>query len=373
MRRQRSLATLLTLAVLAAGLVGFAWGPKRAFSPQENRVLQQRPSFSLSRLLSGAYTQEVESYLADQFPLRDTWVQVKSGLWRLSGHSDHGGVYFGRDGYLLGIPAPTEPDVLARNLDILSALACRQGHTLPVLLVPSAASTLPDKLPPQAPVPDEAAVWAGLAQSPPPGLLLPDAFTPLQAAADTQQVYFRTDHHWNDAGAYVGYHTLMTALGRAPRPASDFVQRQVSASFQGTLAARSGDPWAGTDALRLWTLPSGPPITQEVLDDGTQRASPYWWERLQDKDQYTVYLGGNHAATVLRNPQGQGRLLLLKDSYAHILAPLLAADFEEVHLLDARYYLDNLDAYIAQNGITDVAALFSLETFGTQKLPLTWA
>ena len=61
MRRQRSLATLLTLAVLAAGLVGFAWGPKRAFSPQENRVLQQRPSFSLSRLLSGAYTQEVES------------------------------------------------------------------------------------------------------------------------------------------------------------------------------------------------------------------------------------------------------------------------------------------------------------------------
>lgn len=372
MRRQRSLVALLTLAVLAAGLVGFVLGPKRSFSPQENRVLQQRPAFSLSSLLSGAYTQQVESYLADQFPLRDTWVQAKSGLWRLSGHRDHGGVYFGRDGYLIGMPNPPEVDVLARNLGILSGLAGRQGLSLPVLLVPSAASTLPDKLPPQAPIPDEKAVWAALAQDPPPGLLLPDAFSPLQAAAATGQVYFRTDHHWNDTGAYVGYCTLMAALGRAPRPASDFVQEQVSTTFRGTLAARSGDPWAGTDSLRLWTLP-GASIAQEVLDDGTRRDSPYWRERLQDKDQYTVYLGGNHAATVLRNPQGQGRLLLLKDSYAHILAPLLAADFEEVHLLDPRYYLDGLDAYMDAHGITDVAALFSLETFGTQKLPLTWA
>lgn len=372
MRVQRTCVALLTLAVLAAGLVGFVLGPKRAFSPQENRILQQRPAFSLSRLLSGAYTREVESYLADQFPLRDTWVQAKSGLWRLSGHNDHGGVYFGRDGYLLDMPDPPEEGVPARNLDILSALAQRQGCVLPVLLVPSAAWTLSDKLPAQAPVLDQQALWASLAETPPPGLRLPDVFTPLQAAAATGQVYFRTDHHWNDAGAYVGYRTLMTALGRAPRPASDFAQETVSTTFQGTLAARSGDPWAGTDTLRLWTLPGGPSITQEVLDDGTRRASPYWRERLQDKDQYTVYLGGNHAATVLRNPQGQGRLLLLKDSYAHILAPLLAADFEEVHLVDARYYLDSLDAYIAQHGITDVAALFSLENFGTQKLPLTW-
>ena len=44
--------------------------PDRTFSPVENRNLEQLPSFSISALVDGSFTSDIETYLADQFPLR---------------------------------------------------------------------------------------------------------------------------------------------------------------------------------------------------------------------------------------------------------------------------------------------------------------
>ena len=58
------------------------------------------PLASLS-YLTGTYTAAVEEYFADQFPLRDEWISLKTRAELLLGKKDVNNVYFGKNGWLL--------------------------------------------------------------------------------------------------------------------------------------------------------------------------------------------------------------------------------------------------------------------------------
>lgn len=54
----------------------------------------------------------------------------------------------------------------------------------------------------------------------------------LEAAKQSGRIYHRTDSHWNDAGAYVGYHAILTRLGEwfpavKPMPPESFTLQEV--------------------------------------------------------------------------------------------------------------------------------------------------
>ena len=44
----------------------------------ENRTLSAFPTFTWQKLKDGDFTEEVETYLEDQFPLRDEWIGLKT-------------------------------------------------------------------------------------------------------------------------------------------------------------------------------------------------------------------------------------------------------------------------------------------------------
>ena len=72
--------------------------PDRSFSEKENRVLSSRPGFDLSQIASGNYETQYETYVNDQFPLRDLWVTIKAATDRVLGKTDGNGVYLGKSG-----------------------------------------------------------------------------------------------------------------------------------------------------------------------------------------------------------------------------------------------------------------------------------
>ena len=76
-RISQTVTTVLFCAFLAGfGLLHILL-PDRTFSPVENRTLAQLPEFSWSALADGSYTAKLETYLEDQFPLRDGWMGLK--------------------------------------------------------------------------------------------------------------------------------------------------------------------------------------------------------------------------------------------------------------------------------------------------------
>ena len=78
------LAFTSVLLLLLLGVVSLFW-PTRRFSASERRNLAQRPKLSYEGIVDGTFSNEVESYLADQYPARDIWVYLNSLQNRILG------------------------------------------------------------------------------------------------------------------------------------------------------------------------------------------------------------------------------------------------------------------------------------------------
>jgi hypothetical protein len=66
-------------------------------------------------------------------------------------------------------------------------------------------------------------------------------------------------------------------------------------------------------------------------------------------------MGGDNKITQVRTATNNGRrMLLLKDSFGNAIPGYLFFSFEEIHIVDARYFTRNIVEYVKQNGITDL-------------------
>ena len=247
----------------------------------------------------------------------------------------------------------------------MARLSEQAGVPVYLGLIPSAAEVWSGKLPAGAESWDQAVYIRRAAEL--EGVETIDILTALRAHAE-EEIFYRTDHHWTTLGAYYGYSALMDALGRGEEvPEKDgFSRRRVSGQFLGTMYSQSGVHWLPADTMEFWVEDTGLQVTS--WRDGTPRqAELYERSYLDGKDKYSAFLGGNQPLCVIRSGAGAGKLLLIRDSYADALAPFLARHFEEVHLLDLRYYRGSAAGYAAENGIDTIAVLQSVPNFITDR------
>ena len=344
--------------------------PDRDRSDVENRTLAQFPEFSWEDLKDGGFTKGVEEYFADQFPLRDQWTGLKARTEQVLGKREFNGVYLCGDALIAKVEPPKD-GLEEKNLSYVSRLA--ESAEVPVYLglIPSAAEIWRDRLPKGAESWDQAAFIARAAEL--EGVEFVDFLTALRDHAGERTwegIFYRTDHHWTTLGAYYGYAALMEALGRGGEvPEPEAVRARdlpVSNGFQGTLYSQSGIHWLEPDSIEFWVEESG--LTVTSWRDGTPKeAGLYDWDYLGKKDKYSAFLGGNQPLCVIQNPEGEGKLLVIRDSYADSLAPFLALRFEEVHLLDPRYYRYSAAKYAEDKGLDAIAVVYSVPNFITDR------
>ena len=339
--------------------------PDRDRSDVENRTLAQWPEFSWEALKDGSFTEDVEAYFADQFPLRDQWTVVKARMEQLIGKREFNDVYLCDDplhgsGTLISKVEAADKEQVDKNLSYIQRLEDKTSANVYVGLIPSAAEIWKDLLPAGAPGLDQAAF---LQQAAGLGLPMVDFHTALADHAD-EYIFYRTDHHWTTLGAYYGYTAVMEALGRGDeiRDMDSFETELVSDEFNGTLYSTSGVHWLKPDEMHFWVSEDGLTVTS-WRSGKAEPAELYDRSYLSAKDKYSAFLGGNQPLCVIENAAGEGKILLVRDSYSDALAPFLAQNFAEVHLLDLRYYRGGVAAYAEENGITDIVVLQSIPNF----------
>ena len=357
------LAIFLLLCLLAFALVN-ALARDREYSPAENRKLAQLPKFSLSALTDGSYFAAWEDYLADQFVGRDTWITLNLQASRLLGAKEAGGVYLCADDYLMEPPAAPDEGALKRNLDAINAFAARhEDLQLCMSVVPNAACVMAEKLPANAPVRDQRQDIQDIAARV-QGVSFLDVTDALTQHAD-EAIYYRTDHHWTSLGAYYAFSDMAAGLG-IEQPSEEYDVFPVTDSFEGTLASKSGCH-AVTDVIELYVPKTD--IEYYVTVDGERTATMYDREKLEEKDQYAVFLGGNDARVDITTTAETGRtLLIFKDSYANCFLQFLLPYYDRIILLDARYYYGDADSVISREGVTDVLFLYNANTFLTDRV-----
>ena len=352
------LTKYLSIVLFAVFLGGFLLAhlvlPDRAFSPLENRSLAQKPAFSVAGLLDGSFTSGLETYIADQFPLRDGFMSLKAACERLWGRRENNGVYLGDD-RLLEKVEEIDQQQLTANLGALNRLKLATGMPIWLMPVPTAAWLHADELPAGAPTADQDDLLGQLRGGSLNGVI--DLREVFKAHKD-EGLYYRTDHHWTSRGAYYGAAAFLERLGReVPALGQPTV---LADDFNGTLFSSSGYRHITPDVIESYVDGAG--VTVETWRSGEAETIGLYDESfLAEKDKYAAFLGGNTPLSIVRTGvENGGRLLIVRDSYADSFVPFLTGSYSEIHLFDARYYKQPLSEYIAENAIDEVLVLYSL-------------
>ena len=180
-----------------------------------------------------------------------------------------------------------------------------------------------------------------------------------------QTLYFKTDHHWTAWGAYAGARVFLQSIGETPLQPHIEIQYRVAAQhFQGTLVSRSGAFWHAGDPIVVWDWRDPVDYSVEYDQSGVKEDSLFSWRKLDQKDKYQVYLDGNHALTEIQTErEDKERLLVIKDSYAHVMVPYLVPHFSEILMADLRYYRLPLSDLIREHQIDRILIVYSLDQF----------
>lgn len=366
---------LLFGGVLVGMQAAFWLLPHDSFSENEKRVLAQRPAVSAAAVADGSLFRQIESYVADHFAGRDGWVGANAYLTQAEGRGAVGEIVCGRNGWLFPAPLQDDGKTLEDNMQAITAFAEAQEVPVYLMAVPGAGAVVEDELPdvhldyPDADLLERARRMAG------DSLRWVDVIGDFRAADAPEALYYRTDHHWTSAGAYHAYSLLMQERNAASVPPEVFDVERVP-DFYGTSYSKSGLWLTPPDEIELWTNPELHTTTTVYDGDGrapvTQQGMLFY-QYLEQADKYPVFLSGNHARVHIEtDAQSDKRLLVIKDSYAHALAPFLAEEYRTIDLIDLRYFKrQTISDWLRENPADEILFVYGLSSL-TQDKNLQW-
>ena len=362
---QEKLVGIIFILTLFLFLIINVIVPDREKSVQENRMLATKPKFRLSSLISGDYDEKFEAYMDDQFVGRDMWRKLKVTVDRIGGSRLENGVYIGTNGQLLEQIEVADENHLAANIKAIKSFSESQSK-IPVrmMLVPDAANVLNHSLPALAKPEDQTQMFSMVRKDLGDSVEWIDVSTELNKHK-TEKIYYKTDHHWTTLGAFYAFQAAAPSLGIDGDLSGKYVSYTVSDSFNGMLASKSGVNLGEKEQIDTYVpTEEDTDLIVDYVDEGKRSTSLYDSSKLKEKDQYTVFLGGNSSLLDIRTVStSTKRLLLVKDSFANSFIPFLTPYYREIVVVDPRYYSGTINDLMDSYRISEVLFLYSGNTF----------
>ena len=193
-----------------------------------------------------------------------------------------------------------------------------------------------------------------------------DAYSAL-AAHINEDIYLRTDHHWAALGGYYAAKEFAKAAGVPFLPLSDYEER-VNTGFVGTMYGYTNNsPIVKNNPENFvyhvpktvdWTATyynfklSGSKVTG-VYEP--MKAAFFLNYGNNSGDNYCTFMGGDAKIVHVETSTKNGRkLAIFKESYGNPIPGYLFGSFEEIYVLDERYFPYNAIDFVKQKGITDL-------------------
>ncbi len=345
--KYQKITVILFFLLLAAMPLFIFLLPQKEFSQEENRYLADFPTFSLETIVDREFMDGFDQYAADHFPLRTSWIGVKTKLEHLSGKKEINGVYILKD-RLIDKVDTVDQENIRKSIREMNAFAERFDGSTSLMLIPTAAEIYKDKLPKGAP---------GVAQKEEidkiygqvKNILTIDVYSSLTSNAK-KLTFYRTDHHWTSYGAYLGYSAASKQLGYTPVAVERFNVEHASHRFRGSLYNKTIYDGVEPDSIDLYTYGMRSHVNKVDIFDGKEwheASDIYFREYLEKKDQYSVFLGQNQPImTIYTDAATDNSLLIFKDSFSHSLVPFLALHYSKITLVDLRYLNQSFENWI---------------------------
>ena len=181
-----------------------------------------------------------------------------------------------------------------------------------------------------------------------------------------KDIYFRTDHHWTPLGAYYAARQFAKAAGVAVPDLADFEEHTIE-GYVGSMYGYSKDiAVKKSPETFVYYTPRKANYTttymKYVLDEDFQivgKGNPYQGEFFVKvssvSSAYCTFMGSDSRITQVKTDvENHRRLLILKDSFGNAIPGYLFGSFEEIHVIDFRYFTHGIKDYVNEHGITDI-------------------
>lgn len=275
----------------------------------EKRELAQKPALLEEGQFNMDFFEGMGDYLADHFTLRAQLVAAQSGLKGLFGVSSSEDVVMGKDGWLYF--DKTMPDYMGEtSLSEIQALRLQRvgtlmeeyveshGASFALTVVPNKATVYPEYVPYYYPATTSPTPLHTLNRVLKDENWYVDMTAALTAEKGTQ-LYHKRDSHWNNLGARVGYDALMTAVG-------------------GKAGAYADTPYT---TEKVWDGDLDKLLGSSHKDEQAVWQTEFTYE-------YTSRFRGEEDVLITTAcADGQGHLVMFRDSFANALLPLLAEQY----------------------------------------------
>ena len=178
-----------------------------------------------------------------------------------------------------------------------------------------------------------------------PGILTVDAYAKLRSHTD-EYIYFRTDHHWTQLGAYYAYTAFCETAGFEAVPLEDFETGRydnfVGSMYTFTKGYPQSDVLKNNPDYLDYYLPIYETHARYYADAALQNGVPvsvvYTKMDSAVDNKYLCFIGGDTPICIIESTAKGGTCLVLKESYGNALVPFLTSHYSKIIVVDPREF-----------------------------------
>lgn len=346
------LTPILIFILLITGMSLQIITPDENISETERRRLKQFPAFAYSELLNSDYYQTIESYLLDQFILRDRFRSLNALMrYHIYNQNDINEIYIIDDVlYRMDYPLNENSINHATNLIQYYRQTHFKDHDVYYGIIPDKNYFVKAN---QGYLKKDYDKLLNLVDAALFDLSKIDLFQQVKA-----HHYYRTDHHLAQEEVIALSHFLLEQLGQ------DISKKP---SYQ----AESHYPFHGAQyghaALKLkpdtltYLINETTKKAYRMTPQNSEKMPIYDKEALESLDPYSLFLGGIHPINTVHNPMADSNqsLIIFGDSYANSLIPLLLEGYQSITMIDLRYASESAINTYLEFSDQDILFLYS--------------
>ena len=338
--------------------------PDKKISELENKVLKSFPEFSFESIKSKRFMKNFDIYVSDQFPIRESFLNIKSSYNYLIGNREFRNIYIDKNGRLMEKFIFNE-DIMYKNISKAINLSKHLSDNYKIksklIVIPTSIAFYKNNLPNYA-ISDSQTDALKFINSNLKHTNL-SFYTPYNILNKNKDkyIYFYTDHHWTQLGAKLAYEDMYNTK------VSNDSYLKVSDNFYGTYFSKVMISKIKSDSIYAYQDFNKFNINIDFYENFNNL---YDNSRLKGKNKYQYFLHGDPAIAVIEgNKNIDKEVLIFKDSYAHNFIPFLTNNYSKIHIVDPRYYNLNLDDYLNKNNnISEVLFINNIQTFNNEFL-----
>ena len=338
---------ILAVVLTASFVFGFSlWGllaPDKDISESERRNLSKFPELSIDSVLSGEFMKAFEQYTLDHFPLRDGFRNLKALTSYYPLMQMDNNKFYNIDGYIVKMEYPMNQESVQNATDKFESMynSWIKDKADNVYL-----SIIPDKnyfAAEKGYLSMDYNVLTEFAKNQMSYAQYIDIFPTLELSD-----YYKTDTHWKQENLLDTAKALASGMGVTL--AGEYEKVNTDIPFYGVYYGQAALPHLPADDLYYLTNDTLKGCVVKAIESNVEEIPMYDMEKLLTADPYEMFLSGpNRGFLTIENPSAttDKELVIIRDSYANAITPLLCEGYKKITLIDIRKFPHkNLNAFI---------------------------